>query len=308
MKHLITGAGGFLGTHLIAALRTRFPQDTIVSMGLHAPHDPQVRHFETDLSDAAAVRTVLKAQSPDRLYHLAGSARVSQEIGFPQYFQSNSQTTQVLADALETLDPKPLRLFFSSSVHVYGNQDSEVDESVEPRPNNDYGMSKYLGERALEAFAGRSPHAKVVVGRLYSCIGPGQGPGFVTSDLARKLAALPVGGTLETGPLDAYRRFLDVRDAAALLARLLETGADTGFEIVNIASPNELQVRAIVERLVTASGKKASIHASPSDQNPFRGLKVNLAKLQQRIPGFPFSPLDKTLQDIWKDQECKTKT
>lgn len=300
MNHLITGAGGFLGTHLGDWLLQQNPGDTVVSMGLKAPANRSVRHVEADLLDAPRIRAALEVARPDRIYHLAGSARVSQDIGMPEYYRSNFVTTQNLIDAVEATNPKA-RIFFSSSVHVYGDREGQADESSEPAPNGFYGMSKYLGERAFEQLSQRCPEIRVVVGRLYSCIGPGQGEGFVTSDLARKLAALPADGSrpLETGPLSAYRRFLDVRDAVQLIAGLLENDSAARFEVVNIASPFEMQVRDVVEMLVRVSGKNTPIRARENGGNPFRGLDVSLSKLQKLVPDFQYRPLETTLRDLW---------
>lgn len=310
MKHLITGAGGFLGSHLIDAIRERFPQDSVVSLGLRTPA-AGIAHTEADLLDSPRVQAAFLAEQPDRVYHLAGSARVTQDIDFAHYYRSNFQTTESVVAALRALD-KPVRVFFSSSVHVYGNQqppEAQAQESDEPRPSTDYGMSKYLCERALEVLATERTQLKIVVGRLYSCIGPGQGPGFVTADLARKLAALPADGSqpLQTGPLDAVRRFLDVRDAARLIRDLLASGSDAGYEIVNIASPNEMTVQQIVEKLIACSGKQVAIESTPSGTNAFRGLRVSLNRLEERLPGFQYSSLDSTLKDILKEHECKTR-
>jgi len=136
---------------------------------------------------------------------------------------------------------------------------------------------------------------------LYSCIGPGQAEGFVVSDLTRKLMALPEGKSsiLETRSLSAHRRFIDIRDAADLITRLMQRPLESHFEVVNIASPFELEVRRLVEMLVKVSGKTAQIQAKESSENPFRGLKINLDKLRRLAPTFPFRSLETTLADTW---------
>jgi nucleoside-diphosphate-sugar epimerase len=299
VKHLITGAAGFLGTHLAQTLLMLDPQAEVVSLGLIAPNDARVKHLACDLLDTATLTALLDQQKPDRVYHLAGSARVSQNIGMPEYYRSNFQTTVNLIDALEEAG-HPVRLFFSSSVHVYGNQPQEVDEVVEPSPNGPYGMSKYLSERALELFAQRRPLSRVVVGRLYSCIGPGQAEGFVTSDLTRKLLLLSDGQALQTGPLSALRRFLDVRDAVQIIALLLEKPLPQPFETVNIASPFEMQVSDVVDLLVKASGKQVKIQASAPETNSFQGLKISIKKQERLVPAFAFRPIETTLSDLWQ--------
>lgn len=299
MNHLITGSGGFLGSHLADTLLRKNQTDRIVSLGLKAPPDRRIQHFECDLLDEGKVRAIIAKEKPDRVYHFAGSARVSSEIGMPEYHRSNLVTTQSLLDAL-TVEDRPVQLFFASSVHVYGNQSQEVDENSAPAPSGSYGMSKYLAERAVAKATDLHPGLSAVVGRLYSCIGPGQSEGFVIPDITRKLVQLPAGGTLETGPLDAYRRFLDVRDASEIIAGLLSVEQPSRFEIVNIASPFEKQIREMVDMLLAASGKKVPVKAQPNDSNPFKGLRVSIAKLQKLLPGLKYRPLDGTLKDMWQ--------
>lgn len=300
MKHLITGAGGFLGSYLVQSVRALDPQADVVSLGLKAPAHSALRHFECDLADRQKIREFVSVEKPERIYHLAGSARVSQDVGMPEYYRSNFETTRNLLDALESV-AGPQRLFFASSVHVYGNQSGEVDEATEPAPNGFYGMSKYLGERLFETYCARRPGTSAVVGRLYTCIGPGQAPGFVTSDLAAQLSTLPEsGGVLKTGPLTARRRFLDVRDAADLIARLVQHPSATPFEVVNIASPFEMQVKEIVELLVKVSGKKVRIESRSNAQNTFQGLNLNRHKMEKTLPGFKYRPLEKTVSDLWQ--------
>jgi nucleoside-diphosphate-sugar epimerase len=304
VTYLITGAGGFLGRHLLEHL-VATPGHRVLSLGLGNPNHPQVQHFECDLNAQSQLAHWLKTHSPERIFHLAGSARVSSAIGMPEYFQANVSTTQSLLAALDESGLRP-SVFLASSVHVYGNQNAEVDEGTEPSPSGMYGFSKYLAERAVASFGQRTPASRVLVGRLYTCIGPGQGPGFVTSDIARKLAALPTSGAqpLVTGPLTAYRRFLDVRDAARIIHALMELKTDAVFDVVNIASPFEHTVREMVEQLVQLSGKPVRIEPKEDRTNTFHGLRMRLAKLQNLLPDFPYQPTEQTLRDIYS--ACST--
>ncbi len=306
MKHVITGASGFIGKYLAEHLKA-FPTNEVVSLGLGNPKLSQVRHVECDLTDRAKVVEVFGQEKPERVYHLAGSARVSASIGVPEYFRSNVQTTENLADALLAM-PSPARVFLASSVHVYGNQTGTVDEATDVAPNGAYGFTKYLAERALERLVAQHPAHSTVVGRLYTCMGPGQQQGFVAADLARKLARLnsEENAVLETGPLTAVRRFLDVRDAAALVSRLVESATAERSLLVNIASPFEMSVQELVEKLVAVSGKKAvRLRPQAAADNPFEGIKLDISRLLSRVPGFSFRPTEATLSDIYEDA-CRT--
>jgi nucleoside-diphosphate-sugar epimerase len=301
VKHVITGASGFIGSYLAEHLKT-LPGNEVVSLGLGNPKLSQVRHVECDLRERGRVFEALGGEQPERVYHLAGSARVSSSIGMSEYYGSNVQTTENLAEAL-LASKVAARVFLSSSVHVYGNQTDLVDERSEVAPNGPYGFTKYLAERALERLVAEHPTHSIVVGRLYTCMGPGQQQGFVAADLAHKLARLANDGSavLETGPLTALRRFLDVRDAVALISRLVEGATAERALLVNIASPFELSVRELVEKLVRVSNKKVQVCPQVGEDNPFGGIQLDTSKLLRLIPGFSFRPTESTLADIYKE-------
>lgn len=306
MTHLITGDSGFIGGYLAEYLLRSFPGDKVVGLSQGASGPRGVEHRQCDLSDEPAVQKHVSEWKPDFVYHLAGTARVTESAGLPEYFKSNTTATTFLLRALEKL-AKPVRIFLASSVHVYGNNADTVGESAPLEPVGHYGFTKFLAERAVEEAVRNHPQFGAVVGRLYSCIGPGQSPGFVTSDLARKLAAISADSTepLAMGPLDAVRRFLDVRDAAPIFPQLLQQIRPGQYEAFNIASPYELRIRDLVELMVKVSGRHCRIQSQSSlHANPFQGLRVSVDKLQRALPSLTFRPIESTLLDIWKSVQA----
>lgn len=308
MTHLITGDSGFIGKYLAEYLLRTFSGHAVKGLSQGAAGPAGVDHRQCDLADETAVEKAISEWKPDFVYHLAGTARVSQSAGLPEYYRSNVTATTYLLKALQKLN-KPVRFFLASSVHVYGNHTDTVGETAQMEPVGHYGFTKYLAERAVEETVRTHPQFGAVVGRLYSCIGPGQSPGFVTSDLAHKLAAMSAESMepLAMGPLDAVRRFLDVRDAAPIFPQLLQQIKPGQFEAFNIASPYELRIRDLVELMVKVSGRHCRIQSQSSlHANPFQGLRVSVDKLTRALPGLTFRPIDSTLLDIWKSVQIQS--
>jgi nucleoside-diphosphate-sugar epimerase len=306
MTHLITGDSGFIGTYLAEYLLKTSPGSRVTGLSQGSVGPKGVEHRQCDLADSEAVEKYVLAWQPDQVFHLAGTARVSQSAGLPEYYRSNFTATTFLLRALEKLK-KPVRFFLASSVHVYGNRTETVGENSPMEPVGHYGFTKFLAERAVEEAVRANPGFSAVVGRLYSCIGPGQAQGFVTSDLAHRLAAISADSTepLSMGPLDAFRRFLDVRDAAPIFPQLLNQLKPQQYEVYNIASPYELRIRELVELLVKVSGRHCRIQSqSALHVNPFQGLRVTVDKLTRALPGLTFRPVETTLLDIWKAVEA----
>ena len=266
------------------------------------PSPPKVRHLPCDLNDEDSVLDCLRKVSPERIYHLAGASRISAETAMPEYFSQNFLTTTSLIRGLKALS-LPCSFFFASTVHVYGNQSGLVTETSPPRPNTAHGFSKYLAEEALRASAMREAELQVVVGRFYNCIGPGQPEGFVAADLCRRLALLAdePAPRLKAGALTSYRRFLDVRDAVKLLPPLMKARHPTRFEVFNLASPHQLQIRELLNILVRESGMKVVIESDAAIAvNPFTGLELSLDKLESTINVPSFHPIEKTLKEMYE--------
>ena len=252
------------------------------------------------LEDEQATFQLIQKVRPDRVYHFAGISRVSKEFSSQQYLTTNYMATLHLIKALERL-AKPVSFFFASSVHVYGNPQEIVTETSPPHPQGPYGQSKYLAEEALRNQSTKNDQLKAIIGRLYNCIGPGQAEGFVASDLCRKIATLKrtQGTLLETGPLNTYRRFLDVRDAVSLIPQLFNIPTASQFEIYNIASEREVQIKEMVNILIKYAGISPKVESSgEASPNEFKGLRLSTDKLKKAIPGLGFRPIEETLKDM----------
>lgn len=299
MTTLVTGSSGFLGQFLMPHSKANWPDETLAGCALDAPPSKEFLSISMDLTDKSKVYEIIQRLKPNRVFHLAGIAKITNEIPFESYFFQNTLTTQYLLEALASLD-SPVNFFLASSVHVYGNQLEVVNESAEVKPEGPYGFTKYLAEETLKNFTFNHRHIRGVVGRLYSCIGPNQPPGFVTSDICKKIKALKKAGgrTLEVGPIDTYRRFTDARDVVKTFPILLNSSLNSKFEIFNIAPSKDTQVKEIIQTLLDLEGLDAEIISQPNLTNSFKGLKIDTSKMERYVPQNTFRPLESTLKDI----------
>lgn len=298
MATLITGCGGFIG-HFLAEHLAQSGVKNLHSIGRNPIPYKAITHHICDMANQSEVDKTINEIKPTEVYHLAGLARVSSSIGIPEYFKANTLPTHGLLKALSTLKHN-VKIFYSSSVHVYGNQKSTVDESCPLHPETEYGFSKYLAEATVKNFVDNYPHLSAVVARLYTCIGPGQPEGFAASDFCRKISALKSAKekVLKVGPINAKRQFIDVRDAVTLFPALMKHKFENRFEVFNLSSKETYSVGQILELLVKLSKMEIKIDSQNDNNNQLLGLTVNTSKLSKIIPDSHFRPMEETLKDM----------
>ncbi|MDE2177589.1 MAG: NAD-dependent epimerase/dehydratase family protein [Xanthomonadaceae bacterium] len=190
----VTGAGGFLGMHLVAALQA----DGVAVRALAHSADSATRLrgvgvtvVEGDLGDAAALTRAL-APAPDTVFHVAADTTPWHRLHARQYAVNVDGTAAVLAAAIAAGVP---RFVHTSSVAVYGLvEDRPIDETL-PRLGIDgpihYAHTKALAEAQVLAAdrAGRIGTAVLQPGHI---LGPGDRHNW--SRLARLLAARQLPG------------------------------------------------------------------------------------------------------------------
>ena len=228
MRALVTGGNGFVGRHLVAALRAR--GDEVIVAG----HPDDEREIDLPLECARRALRVRGVGRPRRAPMWSSisprRAAVPASIADPlDTYEVNIGGTARLCEALRatsTRERAPL-LLFASSGDIYGRREPHeypVDESLAPRPSNPYAASKVAGEAVVLA-AWRSFGLRTIVTRAFNHLGPGQDERFVAATFARQLARIASGATptISVGDLETQRDFLDVRDVVdaylALAAR-----------------------------------------------------------------------------------------
>jgi UDP-glucuronate 4-epimerase len=182
---LVTGAAGFIGSHLCESLLARgyavrgldaftdFYDPRLKRANL-APflRDPRFEFVSADLACSDLTDAVLGV---DAVVHLAGEPGVATSWGaaFPRYLERNVLTTQRLLEAASVLGVD--RFVYASSSSVYGSDVDALRASGEPRPISPYGASKLAGESVVGAYAHQHGVPAVSL-RYFSVYGPRQRP------------------------------------------------------------------------------------------------------------------------------------
>jgi GDP-4-dehydro-6-deoxy-D-mannose reductase len=309
MRVLITGAGGFVGAHLVTALRERGHEI------VRAERDPAEDSLTLDITRPQNVRDAIEHVRPDAVAHLAAQAFVPASIEDPAAtFAVNATGTLHLLDALRAARSEGVapRVLIVSSAEVYGVQAPgayPLRETVAPLPQNPYAASKVAAEALAVAYA-RTYGIDVVATRAFNHIGAGQDERFAVPAFALQLARIAAGGDsrLFVGNLAASRDFLDVRDVCAAYVALIEGGGAAG-EIYNICSGTATTMQEILRQLVTIARVPVEVREDPARMRPADvPLSVGDAtKLRDATGWAPRIPLAAALRAVYDDARTRVR-
>jgi GDP-4-dehydro-6-deoxy-D-mannose reductase len=264
---LVTGAGGFVGRHLLPALRAAFPEAALIGASRH-PAEMAGRGVDEvvalDLDDGTSLPDVVRNVRPDAVLHLAARADVGASFREPlAAWRTNLLGTVALGEAVLRAAPQAAFLLASSG-EVYGlafQAGTPVGEETALCPANPYAVSKAAADLAMGEMALRG--LRTVRLRPFTHTGPGQTDGFVVAAFARQIARIEAGlqsPVVQTGALHRWRDFLDVRDVcAAYVAALSKADTLPPGIALNICSGTPRRIGDILDTLLALSGIKAEV-------------------------------------------------
>ena len=237
---MVTGGAGFIGRHLVKALRERGHE--VFSFDIR--EDPRY-----DITNYEILRKCVEAWKPDVVFHLAANPRV--DVSFKDPLADLSINVLGTLNLLRALEGRPPRLVFISTAHVYGEpQYLPIDERHPICPMSPYAISKYAAERYCLTY-GRRRGIEVVVMRLFNTYGPGQNLGFVIPDLIHRLLENP-DRLVVYGTGEEVRDFIYVSDVVSALIKAMEHGEEG--ECYNVGSGSGVSISELVSLLIEAIG------------------------------------------------------
>lgn len=301
MRIIVTGAAGFVGSHLCERLAALGHNTVGVdSFTDHYPVRLKVRNAG-ELADAG-VRLERLDLASDRLeevvadaelvFHLAAQPGISAHVPPEAYVRNNLVATSALLDACAALRPPPFLVNVSTS-SVYGRRATAAETAL-PEPISCYGVTKLAAEQLALAHwrGGRLPVCSL---RLFSVYGPRERPEklymkLITSILERE--EFP----LYEGSQDHERAYTFVDDAVAGLLAVLDHRDRCAGEIFNIGSETGTSTRRGIEIVEEILGRKARLKVLPPRPGDQTHTRANIDKARGVLGFVPATGLEKGLE------------
>ena len=268
---VVTGAGGFVGSHLVETLLAR--GDSVVGIDCFTPYyDPEAKRQNLDAARDHDAFTLVEAdlrdadlmpllEGADVIFHQAAQpgVRLSWSNGFGEYASHNVLATQRLLEAAR--DSDVARVVYASSSSVYGNQNRyPTVESDLPRPYSPYGVTKLAAEHLCGLYA-ENWGLHTIALRYFTVFGPRQRPDMSIHRLCE--AALTGVAFPRFGDGRQVREFTYVTDIVAANLRAADAVVDPGT-VVNIAGGGEIELNGLIETVGDLAGAAVEIEDHPA--------------------------------------------
>ena len=293
MRYVVTGAAGFIGSHLAERLQA----DGHDVVGLDAFTD----YYDSALKEENArdldVRRVDLADDPldfagfDGIFHLAGQPGVN-SFGdvFPLYLRRNQLASQRLFEAAAR---DGVRVVFSSSSSVYGAAERyPTPEDTLPHPLSPYGITKLACEHLADAYR-RQFGLDVVVLRYFNAFGPRQRPDMAFTRIVRALAE---GRTFELyGDGSQSRSWTYVSDIVEGTVLAMRGGSGT----YNVGGAHEASMNGSIALLERIAGRALDLRRHPAVAGDQRRTQADTTRIRDELGWQPLVKLEDGLARQW---------
>jgi nucleoside-diphosphate-sugar epimerase len=298
MHYVVTGAAGFLGSHLtevlLAAGHTVCAIDNFADYYGRDIKSRNASGFPLLVIDLAATPLDGLLGQADGVFHLAGQPGVRGGWGadYARYVRDNILATALVFD---TCARHSVRVVYASSSSVYGEAPSYPTAEHAPSvPISPYGVSKRSCELLAYAMSGAGLDSVGV--RYFTVYGPRQRPDMA---FARLLAACDTGPTFRLyGNGSASRSFTYVADAVSATVALMKHGRPGG--VYNVGGGEEARMDEVVALVAEITGASPRIEQHPAARGDVLRTKADTAKLRADTGWKPETRLREGLTAQWR--------
>jgi GDP-4-dehydro-6-deoxy-D-mannose reductase len=311
MKCLVTGASGFIGSHLAELLVAQ--GHTVYALSRRASdlgtNGKGLTFLACDILDREGLFKFVADIRPDTVFHLAAQSSPKVSWADPEEtFRTNVFGTLYLLDAIRATDVKPvIEVVCSSSEYAPIPNGEPIREDDTQEPSSPYALSKITQDKLCVLYV-KAYGMHIVRVRPFFIIGPRK-TGDVTSDLARGIVAIEQGlkTKLKLGNLASVRDFLGIEDALSAFQVIAERG--TTGEAYNVCSGGGYEVSEILNRLIALAQVPIETEQDESLLRPLdEPVKIGDNEKLRLLGWKQRQSIDVTLQEIlnyWRNYRAR---
>jgi UDP-glucose 4-epimerase len=318
---LVTGGAGYIGGHVVDALRARGDRIVVVddlSAGIAARvTGVPLERIDLAADDAAGrLAEAMRSQEVDAVIHLAARKQVAESVEQPLWYYD--QNVGGLVNVLEACAATGVERFvFSSTAAVYGQSEQPVTEVSPTEPANPYGQTKLTGEWLLQAQALASGLRGVSL-RYFNVAGA-SGPELadtaesnvvpmVFARLERGQAPQIFGDDYDTPDGTCIRDYVHVADVAdAHLVALDSLAADDApdYRVYNLGTGNGSSVRHLVEVMTRLAGSDLAPSIEPRRPGDPAMVVADPSRIAAELGWRARADLDEILASAWEARRVR---
>ncbi len=303
-KTLVTGAGGFIGSHLVEYLMSlgaevrafiRYTSSGNIGNLKFIPDNNEIEMFYGDLKDPYATRKALK--DIDYVFHLASLISIPYSYVNPrEYFEANVKFILNILQAVE--DMRTEFVVHTSTSEVYGTaQYVPIDEKHPVTGQSPYSASKIAADKVAESFF-LSFHTPVVTIRPFNTFGPRQSSRAVIPTIITQLLQ---GKDLKLGDITTTRDFLYIKDTVKGFTRSVKKRETIKGKTINLGTGVETKIEFIAQHIISRINPRARILLDKRklrpDQSEVRRLCAEISLAQKYLDWKPTYTLEQGLEE-----------
>ena len=314
---VVTGAAGFIGSHLVQALARR--GDEVIGIDNFDPFYPRAekernlaetgadfRLHELSITDRDAIERVLTPETV--LVHLAGRAGVRPSLADPVgYAVVNVTGTATVLEAARAVGLE--RIVFASSSSVYGDTTSPPFRESAPAtdPVSPYAATKRAGELLIQSLAPIAGFRAAAL-RFFTVFGPRQRPDLAIHAFARRMTAGEPITLFGDGSQSRDYTYCDDITNGVVAAVDWTAAAPPGLEIFNLGGSRPVALRDLVSELSAVLAIEPQIRWAPMQPGDVQHTWADLTKSEAALgfrPRTPFREGIRLFADWFRDRHAR---
>ncbi|MFT7271909.1 MAG: UDP-glucose 4-epimerase [Spirosomataceae bacterium] len=329
MNILVTGGAGFIGSHTVVELVNAGHTPIIIDnfdnseksalQGIKNIIGKEVKCYEEDCRNQAAVEEIMKSENIDGVIHFAAYKAVGESVQNPiKYYENNLTSTLTLLKAMRNQDVK--NLVFSSSCTVYGEPDTiPVTEETPRKPaTSPYGNTKAMCEDflrdtitsgedmrllSLRYFNPVGAHPSAEIGELPTGVPSNLVP-FITQTAAGIREKLTIFGndypTVDGTNIRDFIHVVDLAKAHVAAFELLATKDAAYYDIFNVGTGEGNTVLQLITAFEKVNNLKLNYEIGPRRPGDVEKIYGDVSRAAKLMNWQTEKTLEDSMQDAWR--------